>query len=125
MCSIYKRRPKECREFTCAWLEGLGGDAYRPDRINIVSTYNALPDLGIVLSLWEVVVGALSTSLVRNWTLRNIRSENPTVHIPIVESPKLYLPEKVLTPINSFEMEESRRPIEIITFGQAVFELDR
>lgn len=31
-CGIYKKRPPVCRDFECAWLNGLLGPADRPDR---------------------------------------------------------------------------------------------
>lgn len=34
-CSIYKDRPKPCRDFQCAWLQGLLRDDQRPDRLGI------------------------------------------------------------------------------------------
>jgi hypothetical protein len=32
-CSIYRKRPPDCREFECLWLVGFGPEAHRPDRV--------------------------------------------------------------------------------------------
>lgn len=34
-CAIYDRRPKECRVYTCSWLDGEGAEQDRPDRCGI------------------------------------------------------------------------------------------
>lgn len=35
-CSVYDRRPKGCREWSCLWLQGAFEDAARPDRLGVV-----------------------------------------------------------------------------------------
>jgi len=35
-CKVYAERPGTCREFSCMWLHGLGGDSMRPDRCKAV-----------------------------------------------------------------------------------------
>lgn len=35
-CSIYERRPDECRTYTCGWLAGAFEGRDRPDRIGVV-----------------------------------------------------------------------------------------
>ena len=35
-CTRYDTRPQPCRDYRCAWLEGLGDDSWRPDRINLI-----------------------------------------------------------------------------------------
>jgi carbon storage regulator CsrA len=41
-CGIYSERPGACRDFTCAWLNGLLGPADRPDRTKHVIWSTAL-----------------------------------------------------------------------------------
>jgi len=36
-CSIYKVRPQSCKDFQCAWLEGLLPEEMRPDKISVLS----------------------------------------------------------------------------------------
>ncbi len=31
-CGIYSSRPQSCRDFKCAWLEGVGSHEDRPDK---------------------------------------------------------------------------------------------
>lgn len=35
-CDIYKRRPQSCQDYKCLWLEGLGEETDRPDRIGAI-----------------------------------------------------------------------------------------
>jgi hypothetical protein len=36
-CAIYEARPRACRDFTCAWLDGALGDDWRPDVSGVLS----------------------------------------------------------------------------------------
>lgn len=61
-CSIYASRPKDCREYACAWKLGLGSQEQRPDKVGFTMTA-ARPGLGLhpawlVHELWK---GAAST----------------------------------------------------------------
>ncbi len=124
-CGIYRKRPLECKQFECAWLKGLEDDSWRPDKINIVITCDIHPEIGTGVSLWEVKPGILSTPFGRSCTLKYLRVGLPTFNILLNENPKLYLPEHIHSTVQYWEMGESRRPIQIVSFGQAVFELDR
>ena len=35
-CSIYESRPKSCRDFACAWLQGDLKEDMRPDKIGVM-----------------------------------------------------------------------------------------
>jgi len=35
-CSIYEKRPTECQEFACLWLQGLGEVWDRPDLLGVM-----------------------------------------------------------------------------------------
>lgn len=35
-CEIYDERPKLCRQYQCAWLEGAGKKADRPDKSGVL-----------------------------------------------------------------------------------------
>lgn len=43
-CSIYDDRPGVCREFRCAWLDGLGTDRDRPDKLGVMWQPIRVPD---------------------------------------------------------------------------------
>lgn len=45
-CGIYATRPVTCRSYTCSWLEGIGGDDDRPDRMGIILDTMFLPECG-------------------------------------------------------------------------------
>lgn len=34
-CTVYERRPKECRTFRCLWLDSTMPDAWRPDKVHL------------------------------------------------------------------------------------------
>ena len=36
-CAIYGARPRACREFTCAWLDGAMADDWRPDQSGVLA----------------------------------------------------------------------------------------
>jgi hypothetical protein len=36
-CAIYEARPRACREFFCAWIEGAMGEGWRPDQCGVLS----------------------------------------------------------------------------------------
>ena len=35
-CLVYENRPDSCRKFRCAWLDGVGPVAARPDKTDII-----------------------------------------------------------------------------------------
>ncbi|MFZ2887159.1 MAG: hypothetical protein WA021_05060 [Minisyncoccia bacterium] len=35
-CAIYPNRPVACRGYACLWLNGMGDESYRPDRLGAV-----------------------------------------------------------------------------------------
>lgn len=61
-CSIYSTRPKDCREYVCAWKLGIGGDEQRPDKMGFTITAGraslGLHPAWLVHELWK---GAAST----------------------------------------------------------------
>jgi hypothetical protein len=51
-CANYETRPKACREFTCAWLEGVLPDDWRPERSGVLAqgvTIGLRPGLSLML----------------------------------------------------------------------------
>jgi len=39
-CTVYETRPRDCSDYTCAWVRepGFGGDEHRPDKIGVLFT---------------------------------------------------------------------------------------
>lgn len=50
-CTIYKDRPRSCKDFDCAWLRGALDEDMRPDKSHIV--IEILPDPSVVMCLVE------------------------------------------------------------------------
>lgn len=57
-CRIYTTRPATCRDYSCAWLSGLGKAADRPDRLGLVLRPYSHPTLGAMIQANEVWEGA-------------------------------------------------------------------
>jgi hypothetical protein len=59
-CDIYARRPVECQEYRCLWLQGeLSARELRPDRVGVVFTAGISPQLGglvLLTELWDKAV---------------------------------------------------------------------
>ena len=60
-CGIYAERPSVCREFECAWKQGLAGDGDRPDRLGVMMYVVPLADGEPGLGVVEVRPGAFET----------------------------------------------------------------
>ena len=59
-CTIYATRPGECVEYTCAWLDGVGTEDQRPDKVGVV--IDCMWTHGMeekFFRVWEVFEGAL------------------------------------------------------------------
>lgn len=64
-CSIYDDRPGVCRDFKCAWLDGLGEERDRPDRLGVMWQPITMPTGEPGLAFVEARPGALQTPRVR------------------------------------------------------------
>lgn len=43
-CGIYQTRPTECSGYACMWLDGLGTDLDRPDRLGVMFEFHDQED---------------------------------------------------------------------------------
>lgn len=75
-CSIYDHRPGVCREFDCAWKQGLGGPLDRPDILGVMWQTVTMPDGEPGLGVVEARDGALETVRVRR-QLREFEGRKP------------------------------------------------
>lgn len=75
-CTIYGKRPAVCREFECAWKQGLGGEYDRPDILGVMWQTVTMPDGGPGLGVVEAKEGALASPRVRR-QLREFESRKP------------------------------------------------
>lgn len=75
-CTIYSERPAVCREFECAWKQGLGGQYDRPDILGVMWQTVTMPDGGPGLGVVEARPGALKSPRVRR-QLREFESRKP------------------------------------------------
>lgn len=75
-CRIYDHRPRVCREFDCAWKQGLGSELDRPDILGVMWQPVTMPDGGPGLGVVEFRPGALDTPRVRQ-QLRAFEARKP------------------------------------------------
>lgn len=52
-CSIYKTRPRGCRDFSCLWAQGLLPGSLRPDKVRAVASMNGRGDIVVLHVLPE------------------------------------------------------------------------
>ncbi len=81
-CKIYEQRPFACSEFACTWLNGVGDEGYRPDRLGVMldSQDFYFPDRGVcVLHLWELEASALERPLMVECIELNMNAGNIVV----------------------------------------------
>lgn len=60
-CAVYTTgRPKECKDYSCAWQEGiLTSEEYRPDKLGVIIDTRVIEETGeTCLVVWEVRPGA-------------------------------------------------------------------
>lgn len=122
-CSIYKDRPKSCRVYACSWLQGVGRDEDRPDKINIVGEYSNADPLGPTLTIFEVEEGALSSEVCRRWSLNNLWNGNCVVHHALHGDHRLYLPRRLPVLGVRFAYESENEPIRQIPYEEALLQL--
>ena len=58
-CLRYDDRPVECGAYRCAWLDGFGGRADRPDDLGVIFDGGANASSGTIIAR-EVTIGAAS-----------------------------------------------------------------
>lgn len=63
-CEVYDMRPPMCRSYSCAWLEGHGGEGDQPDKIHALIDRRET-QFGMVLVARALKPGACQTKQVR------------------------------------------------------------
>src|SRR3989344_8760857 len=67
-CCIYDKRPLACQLFYCGWMNGIGGEDFRPDRLGVMIDAEDV-QLGNrkigKLHFWEIREGALKQPVIR------------------------------------------------------------
>ena len=61
-CSIYNDRPKQCKKFECAWLQGMvkgGRLAYRPDKLGLIITVMPMIPFNGITGVFRVGKGLM------------------------------------------------------------------
>ncbi len=92
-CAIYGSHPKSCKEFSCAWLMGLGDESERPDKTKFVIdpvNYPGCPPGGVV-QLWEVTEGALTKGNAMDVTFSLHSAGQTVLHIPLRGKKRMYI----------------------------------
>jgi hypothetical protein len=114
-CKIYGEHPPTCKDFACAWLEGLDSAEDRPDRVKIVVDSQEVLHIGRVIKIFEVSEGALEASYARQLTRRYLLTSTPVVHIPLRGPGKFFLAkDQEATPGFTFDVDGD--PCEIVPF---------
>lgn len=73
-CRIYATRPPACQLFACTWLNGLGDESFRPDRLGVMIDVKdiKLGDRAVgELHFWEMRRGALEQKVIREMAEAN------------------------------------------------------
>lgn len=121
-CRIYASRPKSCRTFQCAWLMGFGLSEYRPDMTGIVPDFQQTAKFGLVLCLWETNEDALSTAFAIRQTRLNFELGKPVLHVPILGTPKFYLPRGKRRSDGSIILDGTKvKLVEVVEFVEGRF----
>jgi hypothetical protein len=78
-CSVYKDRPRECRDFECLWLRGHFHDDDRPDALGVAFCDDFDPATGEqMVCVAEPAPGAAETPRVRD-LIAAVRAHGATV----------------------------------------------
>ena len=89
-CSIYETRPRICRSYKCAWLQGSFGDEDRPDRLGAVMDLQFRGDR-LWLEIHEESPGAFE----RSARLQQIAEEYRTsAHVRISDTDRVADPDR-------------------------------
>jgi hypothetical protein len=79
-CAIYETRPRACRSFACAWLEGAFDANWRPDRCGVLArsiTFQGRQ--GIVLTLYADPLKTVRHSWFVDYVQDQIRNRVPVM----------------------------------------------
>jgi len=74
-CDIYEDRPPSCKQFRCAWLDGLTPEEFRPDKVHAVFVVEGTPDIPII-SCYEHINGIALASKKLRWCIENFKAED-------------------------------------------------
>lgn len=112
-CTVYDGRPKECSSFECGWLQGFGNAKARPDKSNVVVTFEKTR-LGDTILLMEARKGATKTGRVLNDAMILAEKNEMTV---IIAGPDYrvfaYVPDKMKAEFDMAmaEYEAQKKPM--------------
>lgn len=90
-CGIYRSRPGVCRSFRCGWLDGLGGEQDRPDRLGVMWQQVKLPNGESGLGVVEARPGALQSERVQRQLAQWTRTHPGRVMIREASEPRFSL----------------------------------
>jgi hypothetical protein len=75
-CAIYSERPESCRRYVCLWrAELLRGEENRPDKLGVICDWSSYADEGDVVTVWEVVDGAMEKEAVQQLLSRLVNND--------------------------------------------------
>lgn len=86
-CSVYDEKPMSCADYHCGWLQGIGEDEDRPDKIKVVINIEETQEYGVLAVLYESYPGVVEKSK-RARTLFDALWKIPVIDgIAIIPSP--------------------------------------
>ena len=71
-CAIYKSRPKECRNYSCLWLLGIGPIEERPDLLGVLYEHQPHPEAPQGLIIVRVLREGQERSTRVRWNMREL-----------------------------------------------------
>ncbi len=93
-CSIYRLRPRVCRNFRCGWLNG--GDTERPDRFGVLYWTFVSIDVGDQCVMLEIIPGALEGAAALDYRHRKVAEGEPVLSVPLEGIVRLWLPRRFM-----------------------------
>lgn len=121
-CAIYNQRPGTCQGYRCGWLDGLGNDEHRPDKMKVVPDISNHPPLGKTVILFELEEGSVRSEMVARWSLNLIQTGICVVHRRLDGDHKLYSPKR-LPVLNTERFFNFSEPVTQVPYARALIEL--
>lgn len=79
-CNIYGNHPQDCRHYYCGWMQGLGDDEHRPDRIGVMFSLLTSEIIGDHVIVHELEEGALKKVWVHE-QIKNLGNKLPVFKV--------------------------------------------
>jgi Fe-S-cluster containining protein len=88
-CSIYEERPHSCVVYQCGWLQGVGTNDERPDKLKVVIQIEDTDEYGVVAIFYESFPGVMKKSKRAQRIFRELYEMEEVSGCAIIPSPSL------------------------------------